>query len=316
MSREAWLAARDRAGDDYLVGGSDLGAIMGVDPYRTALDVWAAKKGIARDDGDDDVRQAGHFLEDGILRWYAAKTGRDVRTGADMLDVFCWSGVDVLEHAAIHYRDRDGRVILRSRRYPWLAASLDALVGDRELGWGVLDAKNTHMGERKAWVERSPLHYRCQLAGYRLVTGLPWAGFAVLFGGRALGWADEPGDDALEAELLRRSQDFVTSLHDDRPPTGDASGRDLGALRAVWPKSANVAHFPTTLVLDGARVRPADFDEAWLEACAGMDRWGSRRRDLEAQLRVLMRDARELVSPTGSRYVRTDADRIRRVEKL
>lgn len=70
------------------IGSSDLAAIMGLDPYRDASDVWLDKTGQLedRDDGDEHTRR-GTLLEPAILNWAEEKIGktfvRDVMSVAD-----------------------------------------------------------------------------------------------------------------------------------------------------------------------------------------------------------------------------------------
>lgn len=62
------------------IGSSDMPAIMGVDSYRNAADVYYAKLG-ALDDGDDtnDAAEAGNYLEPAILAWAADKLNVSIR---------------------------------------------------------------------------------------------------------------------------------------------------------------------------------------------------------------------------------------------
>jgi putative phage-type endonuclease len=80
--RDDWLAAR-RAG----VGASDLPAILGMHPRRTALGCYMEKTGQAAvdDAGDDETLEFGLAAEPLIARMYGFKTGRPIaRT-----QVFC-----------------------------------------------------------------------------------------------------------------------------------------------------------------------------------------------------------------------------------
>ncbi len=72
-NKQEWLRERK----NYL-GGSDLGAIAGLNPYRTALDVYLDKT-------SDDIRcetspamRWGTLLEDTIAKEYAEVTGQTI----------------------------------------------------------------------------------------------------------------------------------------------------------------------------------------------------------------------------------------------
>lgn len=63
------------------IGSSDAAAVMGLDPYRSAADVWAEKTGHADGFGGNDATDAGTLLEPAILNWAHGQLGnmhRDV----------------------------------------------------------------------------------------------------------------------------------------------------------------------------------------------------------------------------------------------
>jgi len=63
------------------IGGSDAGAILGVNPYRTPLQVWLEKTGKAEPDdlSDNEAVTWGNVLEDTIAREYSRRTGHRVQ---------------------------------------------------------------------------------------------------------------------------------------------------------------------------------------------------------------------------------------------
>lgn len=62
------------------IGSSDMPAIMGVDSYRNAADVYYSKLG-ALDDNDDtnEAAKAGNYLEPAILAWASDELGVSIR---------------------------------------------------------------------------------------------------------------------------------------------------------------------------------------------------------------------------------------------
>lgn len=72
MERADWLEWR-RGG----IGGSDIGAVLGVSKFRTPFDVWVDKvHGRAHFDTPDTRR--GNHLEPGIASWWSEESGRAV----------------------------------------------------------------------------------------------------------------------------------------------------------------------------------------------------------------------------------------------
>lgn len=63
---------------NYL-GCSELGAIAGLDDYRTAADVWLAKTSNAEDQTDSEAAYFGNLLEDVVAREYATRNGVDIQ---------------------------------------------------------------------------------------------------------------------------------------------------------------------------------------------------------------------------------------------
>jgi putative phage-type endonuclease len=60
------------------IGGSEIAAIAGLNPYATALDVWRAKVQ-GYEAPVTAPMERGTFLEDGVARWYAHRTGAQLR---------------------------------------------------------------------------------------------------------------------------------------------------------------------------------------------------------------------------------------------
>lgn len=72
--REKWLEERKKG-----LGGSDAAAILGLNPYRTARDVWADKMGLTGEVEITPAMQRGIVLEPVASDLYVEETGRSVR---------------------------------------------------------------------------------------------------------------------------------------------------------------------------------------------------------------------------------------------
>lgn len=74
----AMTAAHKARRKDYLTA-SDLSAIFGLNPYKTAGDVWAEKT-MPMDDSDDagDAAEFGHDCEEALIRFASRKLGKGV----------------------------------------------------------------------------------------------------------------------------------------------------------------------------------------------------------------------------------------------
>ena len=145
--RLRWLDAR-RSG----LGASDAAAILGLNPYRSAMEVYAEKSGLyGVDDDSSPSEQArwGKILESHLLDDFRKVTGRPVV--------------------------RDGR-LLRSRRHPWQLCTLDARQRRPDVSSrGLLEAKST----RFEWDEL-PEDVYSQIQHQFSVTGFTWGNVIVL----------------------------------------------------------------------------------------------------------------------------------------
>lgn len=57
------------------IGSSDASAVLGLNPYKSAYDVWLEKMHRTKDIDDSDAVEVGNALEPSILDWGAAKMG-------------------------------------------------------------------------------------------------------------------------------------------------------------------------------------------------------------------------------------------------
>lgn len=74
MSREDWLEERKHS-----LGGSDMGAVLGLNKYRSPYTVWAEKSGLLPEQPDNEAMRQGRDLEDYVARRFGEKSGKDVQ---------------------------------------------------------------------------------------------------------------------------------------------------------------------------------------------------------------------------------------------
>lgn len=180
---EAQLAQRRKG-----LGGSEIAAVLGLDPFRTALDVYAEKRGLAPPFTGNAQTRAGQRLEPAILRWYAEETGRELVPSPGTV---------------AHPRE------------PWMLCTPDALV--REVGdaapieVGGLEAKNRN-AYAKGWGESGteliPDSVALQCHWSLAVTLYPWWDVAVLLGGWDFRTYRVRRDPDLARELVARASVF------------------------------------------------------------------------------------------------------------
>ena len=74
LDREEWLRYRKRG-----LGGSDAGAVCGLNPYRTAMQVYDDKTTDATEETDNEAMRQGRELEDYVARRFMEAAGKKVR---------------------------------------------------------------------------------------------------------------------------------------------------------------------------------------------------------------------------------------------
>src|SRR5438552_1902850 len=68
------------AGDRPWIGGSDIGAIIGVHPKRTALDVYNRTLGLQPEEPESPVMRRGKIFEHVAASEYTIKTGVELES--------------------------------------------------------------------------------------------------------------------------------------------------------------------------------------------------------------------------------------------
>lgn len=201
-SREEWLINRRKG-----LGGSDCSAVIGLNPYKSNVDLWRLKTG--RTEQED--------ISDKPYVQYGNKAERHLRE-LFKLD-YPQFDVDYVENNSFY-----------NAKYPFARASLDGWLTDDSGRKGVLEIKTTEIlsaGQRAKWKDRIPDNYFCQVLFYMAVIE---ADFAVL---KAQIKTVIDGDVSLETKhykieredvqgdidyLMNACKDFWQYVKDDKEP--------------------------------------------------------------------------------------------------
>lgn len=180
------------------LGGSDMAAILGLSPYKSAVDVWMEKTGrVPPIDGTLQMR-FGAYAEEFVAREYCDATGRAVQRFNPMLQhpdfPMVIGHVDRLvipdgAKLAAHKRDiRTDRLLECKTANAFAAANVAE--------WG------------PAGTDQVPQHYLIQIATYEALTGCQAGDLAVLFGNQELRIYTIHRDLDLEREILARAAEW------------------------------------------------------------------------------------------------------------
>ena len=150
-SREEWLAKRTS-----YIGGSDAACIVGLNPWKSNVQLWDEKTGRSRPDdisGKSFVKY-GNEAEEHLRALFALDYPR----------------------YKVEYQPHN---LWLNDEYPWAHSSLDGWLVDKETGRrGVLEIKTTnilHSMQKEKWDHRIPDGYFCQVLHYLAVTGFDFA---------------------------------------------------------------------------------------------------------------------------------------------
>lgn len=171
------------------IGGSDVAAICGLSPWKTAYQVWEDKLGMSERQPMNDRMAYGLMVEPVIRQWYADETGRAVRLP---------------------------NKIIAHPRHDFMIASLDGFTDDNR----VIEIKTA--GSSKEWGEPGsdeiPVYYRTQVEHYLIVTGFEVADVVVSFSGQMPLIYEVPADKELQEMLIEKEAAFWELVKSRTPP--------------------------------------------------------------------------------------------------
>ncbi len=137
MSHEEWLDLRKTG-----IGGSDAGAVCGLNPYVSSIGVYLNKIGKAPEVEDNEAMRQGRDMEDYVARRFSEKTGLKVRRSHQLY---------------------------RSKEHPFMIADVDRMIVGEDAG---LECKTVSAYGADKWKDgQIPVHYLLQCLHYMAVTG-------------------------------------------------------------------------------------------------------------------------------------------------
>lgn len=151
MLRNEWLEERKKG-----IGGSDASVIMGLNPYKTTVDLWKEKTGriVAEDISTKEYVKYGTLAE------------------AYLRELF---KLDFPKYNVKH----EENTTIKHPKYSFLFASLDGILINKDTEEkGILEIKTTNIlnnAQKEKWKNRIPDNYFCQVLHYLNVTGYSFA---------------------------------------------------------------------------------------------------------------------------------------------
>lgn len=195
-----WHNLRDEKG---VISGSEIGTILGLSPFTSAITLWAQKTGRLPSSFEPNIAmRLGQLVEPAIFTLFQEQHPE----------------LQVYEVGTYAHKDQ-----------VWAHANPDGVCVDESGEAFILEIKHT-----ATYWDSVPEHYRAQVFWYMWVTGLKRAVFAVVNAGRYKEYEvlwDQFEFDAIFTRVL----DFRTRIFADEQPDWDGSDSTYETIRALSP---------------------------------------------------------------------------------
>ena len=179
MDRKDWLMLRKNG-----IGGSDAGAVCGLNPYVSPLEIYFSKTCEGVDEGapDNEAMREGRDLEDYVARRFMEASGLKVRRA---------------------------NVMYASREHPFMIADVDRLVTGCKGGRTGLECKTASPYSAEKWKDgKIPAHYIIQCYHYMAVLDAQSWYIAVIVYGREFKYIKLERDEEIIQQLIRIEENF------------------------------------------------------------------------------------------------------------
>ncbi|WP_295002364.1 lambda-exonuclease family protein [uncultured Dechloromonas sp.] len=269
LSRALWLDVRKQG-----IGSSDAAAAVGLNPYKSPLELWLEKTGrdsnLPKVDPHDEESPLywGTLLEPIVAAHYTKRTGHRVRR----------------INAVLQHPDADKH---------WMLANIDReIIGVPDVH--VLECKTAGINGARLWKDGVPEYVQLQVMHQLAVTGKRAADVAVLIGGQHLEIHRLERDDLLIGRLIELERRFWHYVETDTPPSADGSESADTALKALYPCDSG-----TTVDFSDDRNLSATFAD-WLSIRQTLVDTEAIEAKLKQTLQQAMGDASKALFETGA----------------
>ena len=203
-SHDEWLSIRNN-----YIGGSDAGAVVGMNPYKSAYALWAEKRNMIPAFEGNIITKVGSYLEELVAQMFAEETGKKVRKS---------------------------NFTYVNDKYPFACANVDRLVVGEK---AVLEIKTTNSFPKMKKIKGGefPDEWYCQMTHYLAVTELEKAYLAVLVNCREFFWFELTRDQSEIDALMYAEELFWDNVKSGTAPGVDGSQSTSDAISTIYPDS-------------------------------------------------------------------------------
>lgn len=202
-TREEWLKIRKLG-----LGGSDMSAVLGVNQWRSPLDVWLDKTSDAVDEKESEAMYWGTVLEDIVAQEFSRRTG---------------------------FKVRNNNYTLQSEKWPYLLANIDREIVGQDAG---LECKTANAFKADEWQgDNVPDAYYIQCQHYMAVTGKSSWWIACLVGGNTFYYKEIKRNEEVIRAIIDTGAEFWQLVETKTMPAPDDSKACGETLKKLYQHS-------------------------------------------------------------------------------
>lgn len=206
LTKEEWLELRQKG-----IGGSDVGALMGFNKWKSPLQLWMEKTGQVEqpDLSGNEAVYWGTQLESVVAMEFTKRTGLQVRRN---------------------------NFILRHPKYEFMLANIDREGTDEAGKRFVLECKTTNSYGAKDWQDGDiPPAHELQVLHYILVGGYDYGYIACLIGNQKFVIKKLTLEPAVAEIIINAEKDFWDKVVNNEMPPVDGSEACCSMISDLYP---------------------------------------------------------------------------------
>ena len=251
LSHEEWLRWRKKG-----IGGSDVSAILGINRWTSAIELWLDKTNQKNDPVEvNEAMEWGTILEPIIRDHFAVVTGKTVM---------------------------EVKAMLQHPDHPFMLADVDGVTTDDNGDPAILEIKTASEYKRDEWLEGVPTYYQTQVQHYLCVTGVSKAYVAVLIGGNTFRVYEVDADTEIQQMLIAVEKNFWNMVTNMIRPDIDGSDAAKDLLDQIYRGGVE-----EEIILPEEAVEWVD---AYIEASADEDSAKAKKQEASNHLKEIMGD--------------------------
>ncbi len=196
------------------IGGSDIGIILGLNPYKSKFELWLEKTGQTEPpEIDNQFVEWGNLLEPVIRKKFSDETG---------------------------FKVNKNNFVLQHDTHEFMIANIDGEVQDPAFsGKGILEIKTASAHMKKEWDNGCPIHYMAQLQWYFGVTDAEYGYICVLIGGNDFRYFLVHRDDYIIDKMISEADRFTKQVNLRMPPEIGGSDTETKWLAKTFPEAVD-----------------------------------------------------------------------------